>query len=66
MSIIFGAGAWLACVLLAVCKPELGLFRIVLATGSFPGSSLEDVKRSLQNVLKDIDLRMKYHKSEIE
>lgn len=25
-----------------------------------PGSSLQDVKKSLQNVLKDIDLRLKY------
>ena len=25
-----------------------------------PGSSMEDVKRSLQNVLRDIDLRIKY------
>ena len=27
-----------------------------------PGSSLEDVKKSLENVLKDLELRMKYHK----
>lgn len=29
-----------------------------------PGASLEDVKRSLENVLKDLELRMKYHKTE--
>lgn len=31
-----------------------------------PGSKLADVKRSLQNVLKDIDLRMKYHEPQEE
>jgi hypothetical protein len=29
-----------------------------------PGSSLEDVKRSLRHALQDIDLRMKYHETE--
>ena len=31
-----------------------------------PGSSLADVKSSLQNVLKDLDLRMKYEDKDLE
>lgn len=27
-----------------------------------PGASLKDVKCSLENVIKDLELRMKYHK----
>ena len=29
-----------------------------------PGASLEDVKKSLENVIKDIELRLKYHEKE--
>ncbi len=31
-----------------------------------PGSNLADVKRSLQNVIKDIDLRIEYEQREKE
>lgn len=30
-----------------------------------PGSKLSDVKKSLENVLRDIELRLKYHEVEI-
>lgn len=41
------------------CLPNAITFTLIR-----PGSSMADVKRSLENVIKDIELRIKYHREE--
>ena len=43
------------------CLPNAITFTLIR-----PGSSLADVKRSLQNVIKDIELRLEYERRERE